>query len=139
MFTEHYLGDCYGNATQAARLAGYKGSDHVLSETARANLRNPVIVAHIRARVAEVVADTDALLAEVWRIASAPMNQCMVVTKPATYDSDGTKLDDMHVRLDYASKCKALELLLRYHGVLDGQGQAEPVVKALVGVDVSRI
>lgn len=44
-----------GNGTEAARLAGYKGSDNVLAQTARDLLRNPQISEAIRAREKEEV------------------------------------------------------------------------------------
>lgn len=39
-----------GNGTEACRRVGYKGSDNVLAQQARENLRNPQIVALIEAR-----------------------------------------------------------------------------------------
>jgi hypothetical protein len=139
LFVSYYLGAAHGNGTQAARLAGYQGDDNTLSTTAFRLLRNAEIAARIHERVQAVVADNDAILAETWRVASAPISAFMVVTKPATYDEDGTLIEAAQMRLDYASKVRALALLLRYHGMLNGQGQTETPVKALVGVDVSRI
>jgi Terminase small subunit len=139
LFVAYYLGQCYGNATEAAALAGYQGSRATLCQVGYENLRKPEIVAHLRARLDSIVHDQTAVLMETWRVASAPMNQFMVVTKPATYDEDGTKLDDMHVRLDYTSKTRALELLMRYNRMLEDKAPVEVTVKALVGVDVSLI
>lgn len=39
-----------GNGTRAARLAGYRGSDNVLAQAARENLRNPQIAEAIKNR-----------------------------------------------------------------------------------------
>lgn len=39
-----------GNGTEACRQAGYKGSDNVLAQQARTNLRNPQIVKVIKQR-----------------------------------------------------------------------------------------
>lgn len=46
-FAESFTGPAMGNGTEAARLAGYKGSDNVLAVQASANLRNPKVVALI--------------------------------------------------------------------------------------------
>jgi hypothetical protein len=90
--------------------------------------------------VAAVVKEADASLAETWRVASAPVSQFMVVTRPATYDEHGTLIEPAHLRLDYHAKVAALCLLMRYHGLLDGQqGQTQTPVKALVGVDISQL
>lgn len=44
-----------GNATEAARLAGYKGSDATLAQTGSDLLRNPEIAAVIKARESKEV------------------------------------------------------------------------------------
>lgn len=46
-FVEAYMGQACGNATEAARLAGYKGSENTLAQAGRANLRKPQIAAAI--------------------------------------------------------------------------------------------
>lgn len=139
LFTEYYIGECYGNGTEAARRAGYSGSDNALAQMARDNLRNTHIMAYVKSRLRAITADSDAVLRELWRVASAPMNTFMVVTKPATFDEDGTKLDHMHVRLDYSSKVRALELVMRYNRMLEEKAPVDITIKALVGVDISRI
>lgn len=45
-FALHYM-ECW-NGTESARLAGYSGSDKVLSQTANDNLKNPKIIAYIQ-------------------------------------------------------------------------------------------
>jgi hypothetical protein len=42
-FVEAYMGAAAGNATQAARLAGYKGNDVTLASVGAENLRKPQI------------------------------------------------------------------------------------------------
>lgn len=139
LFVEYYLGAAAGNATEACRRAGYAGDNNTLATMGAKLVRNGAVLAHIRERVATVVKDTDAILVETWRVASAPMSEFMVVQKPATYDEDGTLIEPASLRLDYAAKVKTLELLLRFHGMLNGQAQTEQPVKALIGVDVSQI
>lgn len=47
------MGEAAGNATQAARLAGYKGSEITLATTGHEVLRNPKVAAAIAERVAQ--------------------------------------------------------------------------------------
>jgi hypothetical protein len=42
-WVEHYLGRANGNATEAARLAGYAGTRHTLEQVGYENLRKPEI------------------------------------------------------------------------------------------------
>lgn len=48
-FVEAYVGAACGNATEAARLAGYSGNDVTLATTGSENLRRPPIAAAIAA------------------------------------------------------------------------------------------
>ena len=56
------MGATGGNATEAARLAGYAGSRRTLEPVGSENLRKPEIVAAIRARVRQdpAIADREA-------------------------------------------------------------------------------
>jgi phage terminase small subunit len=139
LFVEYYLGEARGNATQAARMAGYTGTDHALQQRGYELLKKSEVLTRIRARVREVGMTTDEILLELWRVAMAPTAAFMVQTRAATYDTDGTLLEPMQTRLDYAAKVRALELLMKYNGMFDRKAQGEPVVKALIGVDISRI
>jgi phage terminase small subunit len=47
-FVAAYVGEAMGNATQAARLAGYKGSDKTLCEIGRENLEKPGIASALQ-------------------------------------------------------------------------------------------
>jgi len=46
-FCEAYVGEARGNATEAARLAGYKGTTKALTVVGSRNLGKPSIVQHI--------------------------------------------------------------------------------------------
>lgn len=46
-FVEAYMGAAAGNATEAARLAGYKGNDVTLASVGKENLRKPQIAEQI--------------------------------------------------------------------------------------------
>lgn len=49
-FVDAYMGESKGNATDAARRAGYKGSDVVLASVGAENLRKPQVAAAIEQR-----------------------------------------------------------------------------------------
>lgn len=53
-FVEAYCGLALGNATEAARLAGYKGSDGTLGVTAHETLKNPKVRRAIEEASAQV-------------------------------------------------------------------------------------
>ena len=59
-FVEAFMGSAKGNATQAARLAGYNGGDETLRNVGSRNLTKPHIQEAIGARVD---ADEDGLIA----------------------------------------------------------------------------
>lgn len=63
-FVEHYLatGDAQWNATEAAKLAGYKGSRTTLAVAGSRLLRNAYIQEHIRVRLQEMGATTAELV-----------------------------------------------------------------------------
>lgn len=52
-FVEAYMGDAAANATEAARLAGYKGDDNTLRSIGSENLTKPNIQAAIEERIEE--------------------------------------------------------------------------------------
>jgi hypothetical protein len=60
-FVDAYMGPAQGNGTEAARLAGYRGSDDTPASVARENLRKPLIRKAVDARVEAdpAVADRD--------------------------------------------------------------------------------
>lgn len=63
-FVEHYLatGDTQWNATEAAKLAGYKGNRNALAVVGSRNLRKANIQEHIRVRLQEMGATTEELV-----------------------------------------------------------------------------
>lgn len=63
-FVEHYLatGDAQWNATEAAKLAGYKGSRTTLAVSGSRLLRNANVQEHIRVRLQEMGATTEELI-----------------------------------------------------------------------------
>lgn len=68
LFVEHYNANG-GNGTDAARKAGYKGSDSVLAGVAYDNIRKPHIAALISKRVEEAAMNADEVLQRLAKIA----------------------------------------------------------------------
>lgn len=69
LFVEAYIGEARGNATEAARRAGYKGNDVTLGAVGAENLRKPQIRALCEERVQEAAMTADEWLQEVAELA----------------------------------------------------------------------
>lgn len=69
-FINAYLGEAKFNATEAARVAGYKGDDVTLAAVGYENLRKPQIEAEVRARFNEATMSANEVLARITEIAS---------------------------------------------------------------------
>lgn len=105
LFVAAYLGEAHGNATEAARIAGYAkpgAEGHRL-------LKNAEIAARVSNHVAEKFADADAVLAELTDVALAEWRDFIEVL---AYDKQG---NPVKVRMDLSNKVKALELLGKHH------------------------
>lgn len=107
-FIAAYLGAANGNATEAARIAGYA----VPMQEGSRLLRNAVIAARVSGKVSEIAATPDDVLRELASVAFAPWHDFVEVTGRAK-DGEPTK-----VRSDIASKVKALEILAKHHQLL---------------------
>jgi phage terminase small subunit len=107
-FIAAYLGEANGNATEAARIAGYT---HPNVQGPRL-LGNVCIAARVRDKVSEIAASPDDVLRELASVAFAPWHDFVEVTGRAK-DGHPTK-----ARSDIASKVKALEILAKHHQLL---------------------
>ena len=92
LFVNAYLGEAKGNAAEAARLAGYKGNDQVLSQVGYENLRKPDISALVEKRTSETAMSATEVLQKLSEIANR-------------------ERDDIATR----DQIKALELIGRHH------------------------
>lgn len=108
LFVESYLGAAAGNATEAARMAGYKGSEGTLRTVAAENLTKPNIAALIADRATQAAMSADEVIAELAAIAKSPWKEFL------EFDGlqEGTRI---LARLRLTDKLKALELLGKYH------------------------
>lgn len=70
-FADYYIET--GNATEAARKAGYKGSSNTLGVTGSENLRKPIVSAYIKSRMAEIDAGRIATADEVMKFYTSVM------------------------------------------------------------------
>ena len=104
-FVAAYLGDAHGNATEAARIAGYK-SPH--PEGSRL-LRNATIAARVKAKVEAFSTSADRVLQE---LADVGLSEWRDHIEVLSRTQDGRPLK---VKMDLTNKVKALELLGKYH------------------------
>lgn len=104
-FIAAYLGEARGNATEAARLAGYA---RPMQEGYRL-LRNADIAARVKQHVAEKFASADAVLQELTDVALSEWRDHIEII---ARDKAGTPVK---VRMDLSNKVKALELLGKHH------------------------
>lgn len=107
LFVSAYLGEAHGNATEAARMAGYKKPGQEGSRL----LKNAEIAARISQHTAEAGATRDQVLNELASVALAPWTEFVEVL---SRDKTGKPLK---VKMDLTNKVKALELLGKYHGL----------------------
>lgn len=110
LFIEAYLGKANGNATEAARLAGYSGNDKTLAVVGNENLSKPYLAEMVAERLDKALArmSADKVLAELEEIAAAPWD----LFSYAEYDRDGNVTN---VKLKVGDKIRALELLGKHH------------------------
>lgn len=67
-FVDAYMGEARGNATEAARRAGYRGSDAVLASVGAENLRKPQIAEAIAERQQRVESSRIATIEEIQQV-----------------------------------------------------------------------
>lgn len=84
LFVSAYLGESRFNATQAARIAGYKGNDVTLSSVGYENLRKPQIAATVNERINEAAMSSNEVLSRLSDIASGKITD--VVDDDGNFD-----------------------------------------------------
>lgn len=102
------------NGTESARRAGYKGNDNVLNQQAMDNLRNPTIARRVSQRLAPIIKrskmSADQVLEELSDIAASDWRDHLQIKM-----KDGEVID---AQLKLGDKVKALEIMAKYHGLL---------------------
>jgi phage terminase small subunit len=131
-FIAAYLGAARGNATEAARIAGYRQPQ---SQGSRL-LKNVDIAARVSGYVAARYADADMVLEKLSEIAFAPSFEFIEVV---ARDKSGKPIK---VKMDLSNQVKSLELLGKHHQLftdkIDISGDLG-VTYELVGMDPSEL
>lgn len=107
LFVAAYVGDAHGNATEAARMAGYQKPAQQGSRL----LKNAKIAARIAEHVEQAVCRSEDVLKELADVAFADWRDFVEVI---ARDKTGKPVK---VRMDLTNKVKALELLGKYHSL----------------------
>jgi len=136
LFVEVYLSNC-GNATDAARRAGYKGSANALGVQGHQNLRNPKIRAAIDERLKQHRMAAEEVLTRLSDIARADLFDFIRTTKKGwEIDLDkAMKSGKTHVirmlrqgkygtEIETYDRLRALELIGRYYGLWNRHDRA---------------
>lgn len=156
-FAFEYLKD--GNATRAARRVGY--SAKTASQQGSILLRNPKVQRIIAKKLKDADATAERVLLELRRLAVVDITQCFdqdqnlkpfaIWTPPqraalASYEvikknaaaGDG-EVDIVH-KVKFWNKNQALELLMKHHGLLQGEmGGSEPDVPTFIMPEGTRV
>ena len=105
LFVAAYLGEAHGNATEAARIAGYKSP----ADYGQQLLRKTHIAARVKEKVEEFNVSADRVLQE---LADVGLSEWRDHVEVLARTQDGKPL---RVKMDLTNKVKALELLGKYH------------------------
>lgn len=114
LFVNAYLGDARFNATEAMRLAGYKGSDNVLGVTAYRLLRKPKIVNLVIERLNEAAMSANEVLARLSKQARGSLAD--VLTEDGEFDLAAARKSGFH---DLLKKLKVKKTVRRERGGTD--------------------
>lgn len=145
LFVSYYLGDAKGNATEAARLAGYRSPEiqgrQVLSKT--------IVRARIDARLAEVALSANEVLARLSEIAAGSLEEFLEIDAQGRYTlslAKAKRRGKLHLlkklkpteyglSVEIHDPLAALDKLARYHGLLSDLSDDALVArfKALMG------
>jgi phage terminase small subunit len=131
LFVEAYLGRAMGDATQAAKIAGYNATDRNLQTIGSCLKYHEVIAQIISARVAEYM-DSDEVLTGLTEIARRDDRDLVQVVT----DHRGNVVE---AKLDVMPRIRAYELIGKAHGLFNDRQQVDVNVKAIIGVDLSKI
>jgi phage terminase small subunit len=126
------------NETESSRLAGYKGDDNALAVQGHHNLRNPKIMAYVRARLEQHAMSAEEVLVRLTDIGRNDLGDCLnsmgaidpleakrkgkshlikrfkVKTTTIT-EKDGTEKDIVETEIEMHDPLSALNLLTKYH------------------------
>ena len=118
-FVAAYLGEAAGNATEAARIAGYKSP----GQEGHRLLKNAEITARVAETTREYTGTAQEVLDELRDVAMADWREFVEIVK---WDKNG---EPLQVRMDMSSKIKSLELLGKYHQLFVDRQQLDVNVR----------
>jgi phage terminase small subunit len=90
-FADAYLGAARFNATEAARIAGFKGKRHVLAVRGAELLRNPYVRAHLKSCADRAGAGRDEVLALLGRQMRGSMADFLTTEGPVRVDLEAAR------------------------------------------------
>jgi hypothetical protein len=131
LFVSAFIGEAKGNATEAARIAGYGRSANALGVTGHDLLRKPKIQAAIEMRVSAVALSADEVLGRVAEQATADIGDYINIDRAGNYTVNlkRAKKDDKlrgirklrqgehGVEIQLRDSLAALTLLGKYHSL----------------------
>lgn len=132
LFVEYYLADPTGNATSAARKAGFTGTDDSLWVTASRLLRRAKVRNEIRRRLGQHIASADEVLSRLTKhsradiaeilnedgsfdLNQAKRRQQSDLLKKVKFDKDSGRI----VEIELHDAAGATKTLAQFHGLLD--------------------
>lgn len=131
-FINAYLGEAKFNATEAARIAGYRGDDATLAIVGYENLRKPKIEAEVKARFNEATMSANEVLARLTEIATGRITDFL--------DEDGAfslKVTKQRGKDHLLKKLKIKRSSKKVESFTEGQDDGcETIETALVHEDV---
>lgn len=127
VFINAYLGEARGNATEAARIAGYKQPVVQGYE----NLRKPHIAALVREPVEAMGITVEKVLNELADIGFSPWRDFLIIKR-------NMKGEEVEVRMDLTNKVRSLELLGKHLGMFTERVEVDvrQVEVRLNGMDI---
>ena len=105
-FVDAYLGEAHGNATKAARLAGYSGNDHILQTTGSDLVYHPVVSREMERR-------------------SKPTRRQTNVTRETLTEMTRDLITRATAAGAFGPVAKGIELLAKLHGLLETKGKLD--------------
>lgn len=116
-FAEAFVGEARFNATEAARIAGYKAAKrHSLETQGWENRRKPEVSAYIEAMLLARSASQGQVLAELTDVGMGEWKHFVTIKR----DREG---EIVEARMDLRAKVNALEILAKAHGMLTDKKQ----------------
>lgn len=145
LFVDYYLGESNGNATEAARLAGYAGRENTLATVGKENLKKPDVWAEVTRRMAESAMTSDEVLSRTSAIARGSLGDFLDITEDGDWKLNlprakkaaklgllkKLKCTKFGVEIELHDPLTALNLLGKRHRLWNDGGNTEVDVKIL--------